>query len=64
MTEVWWDRICICTVNECVIWNHVLTYDVQLQIPAHEETVLGDVLTRYVRYTKYFIFSSCVLKKQ
>ena len=63
VTEVWWDRIYICIVNECVIWNHFLTYDVLLQILAHEETVLGDVLTRYVRKTKYFMFS-CVLKKQ
>lgn len=61
MTEVWWDRIYICIVNECVIWNHILTYDVLLQIPAHEETVLGDVLTRYVRNTKYFthVFFLC-----
>ena len=59
--EVWWDRIYICIVNECVIWNHILTCDVLLQIPAHGETVLDDVLTRYVRNTKYFIhvFSLC-----
>lgn len=64
VTEVWWVGIYICIVNECVIWNHILTYDVLLQIPANEGTVLGDVLTRYVRNTKYFMFSSCVLKRQ
>jgi len=56
VTEVWWDRIYIFIVNECVIWNHIFTYDVLLQRPAYEGTVLGDVLTRYVRNTKYFVF--------